>query len=71
MYREKYLSALMKESKFKELSHDPLMEDFENFWNGNDPFMTLPAQKRMHTALDFKPNFQTKRHDGDDYFYLK
>ena len=44
------------------------MEDFENFWNGNDPFMAIPAQKR--NALDFKPNFQTKRHDIDDYYYL-
>ena len=44
------------------------MEDFENFWNGNDPFMALGAQKR--NALDFRPNFQTKRHDIDDYYYL-
>ena len=55
----------------------PSIEDFENFWNGfpngNDPFMADPlmapeAQKR--NALDFKPNFQTKRHDIDDYYYL-
>ena len=35
MYRDKYMTALMKEfsdpAKFKELSHDPLMEDFDNF----------------------------------------
>ena len=35
MYREKYLNALTKEfldpKKFKQLSHDPLTEDFENF----------------------------------------
>ena len=46
------------------------MEDFENFGNGNEPFMAMQTQKR-HNPLDFKPNFQTKRgHDIDDYYYL-
>lgn len=35
MYREKYLDALTQEfsdpTKFKQLSHDSMMEDFNNF----------------------------------------
>ena len=45
------------------------MEDFENFWNGNDPFTAYGAPTKRN-ALQFRPNFQTKRHDIDDYYYL-